>query len=806
MSHPLHHLLFFFLLLPFSTVAQTNGMVDFGSSITASVNASTPWLSPSQDFAFGFKRLEDNNLFLLSIWYYKIPDQTIVWYANKGIPVSTGSKVEITADKGLVLTDPRGQELWNSNPDLNQVAYGFMNDTGNFMLVGGGSVDVWQSFKDPTDTLLPTQIMEYGGVLFSRQTQKNFSRGRFQLRLLYDGNLVLNTRDLDTNFAYDAYYWSNTYDADNVTNRGYQVIFNETGYMYVLTGSNQRKVLAPGIVLPSGDYYHRATLDFDGVFTQYYHPKTENGNWTVFWSEPDNICVGIVGKEGRGACGYNSICTINDNKRPDCSCPLGFSLLDQSDKYGDCKPNFTQSCEDYDKSSSGDLYDLSVLIDTDWPMSDYEQLEHMSEERCRNSCLQDCFCAVAILRNYTCWKKKLPLSNGRNDSAVNGKAFMKFRKSNPPPQPTDPCFSPPDIKKNDRTLILVGSVLLSISLFVNVVLTGAFCLVFFLIYQKKILKNRDGPSAAETNLRCFTYEELAEAADGFKDELGRGSFGIVYEGVLQMGNSRNSVAVKKLDWLVQVKDREKEFRTEVNVIGQTHHKNLVRLVGFCNEGEHRMLVYEFMSNGMLASFLFGEMKPSWNQRSKIALGIARGLLYLHEECSIQIIHCDIKPQNILLDDYYNARISDFGLAKLLMINQSQTNTGIRGTRGYVAPEWFRSKPVTAKVDVYSFGVLLLEIITCRKHLGELETGQEDRAILTDWVYECFLKDRLDALVEDDSEALNDSRNVQRFLMVGIWCIQEDPSQRPTMRKVTQMLEGVVEVAVPPSPSQFSFLS
>ncbi|KAF7154151.1 hypothetical protein RHSIM_Rhsim01G0188100 [Rhododendron simsii] len=308
-----------------------------------------------------------------------------------------------------------------------------------------------------------------------------------------------------------------------------------------------------------------------------------------------------------------------------------------------------------------------------------------------------------------------------------------------------------------------------------------------------------------TNLRCFSYEELGEATDGFKEELGRGAFGIVYGGAVQMGNSRTSVAVKKLDRVVQEREREKEFRTDVDVIGQTHHKNLVRLVGFCDQGEHWMLVYEFMSNGTLASFLFRETKPSWNQRSEIALGIARGLLYLHEECSTQIIHCDIKPQNILLDDYYSARISDFGLAKLLMIHQSQTNIGIRGTRGYVAPEWFRNKPVTAKVYVYSFGVLLLEIITCQKNVGELEMGGEERAILTDWVSDCFLKDRLHALVEDDSEALNDWSKVQRFLMVGIWCIQEDPSQRPTMRKVAQMLEGVDEVPVPPSPSQFSLV-
>ncbi|KAJ0948910.1 putative protein kinase RLK-Pelle-SD-2b family [Helianthus annuus] len=121
-----------------------------------------------------------------------------------------------------------------------------------------------------------------------------------------------------------------------------------------------------------------------------------------------------------------------------------------------------------------------------------------------------------------------------------------------------------------------------------------------------------------------------------------------------------------------------------------------------------------MSNGTLASFLFGEERPSWNQRSNIALDIAKAISYLHEGCRTQIIHCDIKPQNILLDDCYSAHISDFGLAKLLAMNQSFTNIGIRGTKGYVAPEWFRNTPVTVKVDVYSYGVLLLEIISCRK--------------------------------------------------------------------------------------------
>nr|GFC25768.1 G-type lectin S-receptor-like serine/threonine-protein kinase LECRK3 [Tanacetum cinerariifolium] len=313
----------------------------------------------------------------------------------------------------------------------------------------------------------------------------------------------------------------------------------------------------------------------------------------------------------------------------------------------------------------------------------------------------------------------------------------------------------------------------------------------------KIRKLDPGGNSIETNVIRFKYKQLVQATNGFKDELEKGAFGIVYKGVI----GTNTVAVKKLDRMIQ--DCEKEFRTEVNAIARTHHKNLVQLLGFCEDGEQRLLVYEYMSNGTLASFLFGNMRPSWSHRCNIALGVAKGLSYLHEECSTQIIHCDIKPHNILLDEYYNARISDFGLAKLLLMNQSRTNTGIRGTKGYVAPEWFRNTPVTTKVDVYSFGVLLLEIIYCRKSVKGNENGDEYGAILTDWAWDCFREKRLDDLVENDSEALEDVKKLKTFVMIGLWCIQENPSLRPTMRMVIQMLKGVVEVNDPPCPFPFS---
>nr|KJB45568.1 hypothetical protein B456_007G312800 [Gossypium raimondii] len=322
------------------------------------------------------------------------------------------------------------------------------------------------------------------------------------------------------------------------------------------------------------------------------------------------------------------------------------------------------------------------------------------------------------------------------------------------------------------------------------------------LYLRRLgeLKGAHSRRDLETNLQFFTYKDLEHATNGFKEELGRGAFGTVYKGELPSSYG-DRIAVKKLDKFAQ--DGEREFKTEVKVIGQTHHKNLVRLIGYCDEAEHRLLVYEFMENGSLSSFLFGILRPSWQQRLQIASGIAKGLTYLHEECSKQIIHCDIKPQNILLDESLTAKISDFGLAKLLMNDKTRTKTGIRGTKGYVAPEWFRKIPVTVKVDVYSFGVMLLEIICCRRCV---EVEIEEAAILTDWAFQCYSEGMIEKLVEDDEEARNDVGKLEKLLKVGIWCVQEEPMLRPSMRIVTMMLDGAIQVPDPPCPFSLNSIS
>ncbi|PQM38491.1 hypothetical protein Pyn_30185 [Prunus yedoensis var. nudiflora] len=327
-------------LLPVSVFAQTNGSIAVGDFLTATTANSSPWLSPSGDFAFGFSPLGSNDLFLLSIWYAKIPDRTIVWHANgdnEAAVAPKGSTVNLTANSGLVLRSPQGEELWKSGTSVGVIANGVMNDTGNFVLQDRNSESLWETFNNPTDTMLPGQTLERSGKLSSRQSETNYSKGRFQLLLQEDGNLVLSTINLPTNFANEPYYATDTTSGTVAGSEGKELVFNVSGYLYVLRENGGKYNLAVGEVVSARDNYIRATLNFDGIFAQYYLPKNFTGNvsWTILWSEPDNICQRITESSGVGVCGYNSICTLKGDKRPTCRCPTGFSLLDPNDHIGD---------------------------------------------------------------------------------------------------------------------------------------------------------------------------------------------------------------------------------------------------------------------------------------------------------------------------------------------------------------------------------------------------------------------------------------------------------------------------------------
>ncbi|KAJ0661956.1 putative protein kinase RLK-Pelle-SD-2b family [Helianthus annuus] len=283
----------------------------------------------------------------------------------------------------------------------------------------------------------------------------------------------------------------------------------------------------------------------------------------------------------------------------------------------------------------------------------------------------------------------------------------------------------------------------------------------------------------------------------FSELLGTGGFGSVYKGSLGDGTL---IAVKKLDRVLPHGD--KEFVTEVNTISSMHHMNLVRLCGYCSEGPQRLLVYEFMKNGSLDKWLFVPHKTrerllEWPTRFYIAVGTAQGIAYFHEQCRDRIIHCDIKPENILLDENFCPKVSDFGLAKLMGREHSQVVTMVRGTRGYLAPEWISNRPVTVKADVYSYGMLLLEIVGGRRNLDM--AFDVDNFFFPGWAFKEMSNGDAMTVADKRLEGAVEEDELLRALKVAFWCIQDDVNMRPSMSEVVMMLEGSVEVNNPPMP-------
>eukprot|EP00253_Pinus_taeda_P016426 PITA_16426 len=280
------------------------------------------------------------------------------------------------------------------------------------------------------------------------------------------------------------------------------------------------------------------------------------------------------------------------------------------------------------------------------------------------------------------------------------------------------------------------------------------------------------------------YRALQNATKNFSERLGGGGFGSVFKGTL---TDSSLVAVKKLEGVSQ---GEKQFRVEVSTIGTAQHINLVRLQGFCTEGSSALLVYEYMPNGSLNSLLFHKTRNNdqietklldWKTRFSIALGTAWEINYLHEKSKDCIIHCDIKPENILLDSNFCPKLVDFGLAKLLGREYSKVLTTMRGTRGYMAPKWLFGLPITTKADVYSFGMTQIEIIASRRNVcGVLQSNE---LFFPTWVVMQINRGNDMEVLKKKLMGNADAKQVKRAAIMGGWCIQDDEDTRPSMNQV-----------------------
>ncbi|XP_078175332.1 LEAF RUST 10 DISEASE-RESISTANCE LOCUS RECEPTOR-LIKE PROTEIN KINASE-like 2.1 [Carex rostrata] len=294
----------------------------------------------------------------------------------------------------------------------------------------------------------------------------------------------------------------------------------------------------------------------------------------------------------------------------------------------------------------------------------------------------------------------------------------------------------------------------------------------------------------------YKYAEVKKITSSFQDTLGKGGFGTVYKGRLQDGRL---VAVKILH--KSSSDRD-ELLNEILSIGRTSHVNVVSLVGFCIEGSKRALIYEYMPNGSLNNYIYSENPKAvlgWEKLYEIAIGIARGLEYLHRGCNARIVHFDIKPQNILLDEDFNPKIADFGLAKLCPPKESILSMAeMRGTIGYIAPEVFSRSfgVVLTKSDVYSYGMMVLEMVGGRRN-AKSSAENPSQVYFPHWLYDCLVEgtslQACDVSIETEEIA-------KKIGMVGLWCTQTSPANRPSMNRVVEMLEkSLGELEMPPKP-------
>ncbi|KAI5324010.1 hypothetical protein L3X38_033083 [Prunus dulcis] len=781
-------------------------LISPGSSLSP-ISSRSSWPSPSGHFAFGFYK--EGAGFAIGIWLVGTDKQTIVWTANRDdLPVTLNAMLQLTSDGKLVLSDGERQEnlivtTGTNSPTDSAASSAFMLDSGNFVLYNERGDFIWESFNHPTDTLLGGQILPVGGSLFSSLSENDHSTGRFHLNMQPDGNLVLYSGNSDNSSA-DAYWSSETSDHPKL-----QLYLNATARLVLINSTNWEEINVLDYDESSktnnknGTIY-RATVDVEGNFRLYSHEYDEStGKFQpslILWQALDDPC------DVKGFCGLNSYCTFYDNQ-PNCLCLPGTDYADSDQRTLGCLRNYTEvKCNDgKENTSSYHMITMQNMVLEDMA---YYEARMPTVEDCSRSCLEDCNCGAAVFkigvaffnsRANVCVKQNVPLRYVRRDPKEYSTAVFKIGNSHNNTNlaiPLNPITTVVTDKKVIEQILVLTLALILFSC-AALAVSGFYIFKIRLLQYKRLteIKGDLGLADEELTLRAFSFNELRRATNGFKEELGKGSFGAVYKGALNKG--KKIIAVKRLEKLVE--EGEREFRAEMQAIGRTHHKNLVRLLGYSAEDSKRLLVYEYMSNGSLADLLFrNEWHPAWSERVTIALDVARGLLYLHEECKAPIIHCDIKPQNILMDEFWNAKISDFGLAKLLMPDQTRTFTGIRGTRGYLAPEWQKNTPISVKADVYSYGIVLLEIVCCRRNMDVNVRAEE--IILSTWVYKCFVGRELHKLVGGEEV---DKKTLENMVKVGLWCIQDEPALRPSMKSVVLMLQGITDIAIPPCPTATS---
>ncbi|KAK1305044.1 Receptor-like serine/threonine-protein kinase SD1-8 [Acorus calamus] len=745
-------------------------------------------ISSNETFELGFFTLGDSNNRYVGIWYHKIPNETIVWVANRDNPLvnDSGGVLWIHNDGNLVLIHGSGNVVWSSKIETNSTdSIARIGDDGNFVLTDSTGKLAWQSFDHPTDTILSGMKVGWGlqtGLnrsLTSWRSPNDPSSGdykfymdihgspQFMLRRLLDSILMFRTGPWN-GLGFSGIPEMNVYNMFH-----YEFIQTQTEVYFTLFMRSDIKTRM--ILLPTG------------VLERYVWVEQKQG-WNQLWASSKDQC------NNYGTCGPNGICNTSDINV--CDCLSGFKPKSPKDWY--LKDGSDGCLRKTELDCKGDVFVAvsSVKVpDTSNSTVDKE----MSLDACRDACAKDCSCTAYATANISSGRGCLMWFGDLWDTRtfVDGVQVIYLR------------LAASEISQNDKhghkkkLIGIVAAIVVSIML-----LLGS---IFCFLWKKKFIKARwggnkniyysDRSSKEGMDLPLFDLDTMKMATDNFSDtnKIGEGGFGPVYKGSLK-GDQK--IAVKRLSRnSTQGPD---EFKNEVVLIAKLQHRNLVRLLGCCIEGDERMLIYEYMPNKSLDTFIFDVTKsPSLAGRTRldIIMGIARGLVYLHQDSRFRIIHRDLKVSNILLDKEMNPKISDFGLARIFREDHGEANTRrVVGTYGYMSPEYAMDGVFSVKSDVFSFGVLVLEIMSGKKNHGVYQSEIHLNLLAHAW--HLWKEGNVLELLDTSMDYSWSISKAIRCIHVGLLCVQERAEDRPTMPCVVTMLSS--ETVMLPQPRQPGF--
>ncbi|XP_039167297.1 G-type lectin S-receptor-like serine/threonine-protein kinase At4g27290 isoform X2 [Eucalyptus grandis] len=756
----------FFLASPLAQAADT-------LSANQTLRDGQTLVSSGQVFEFGFFSPNKSSARYLGIWYKNIPLQ-VTWVANRNNPITNVSAELALSSQGSVSLRNGSMSYWSVTP-AGAVNEPFLRllDNGNLVLSDASASDgsgdyLWQSFDNITDTLLPEMKLGWNLRTGLKRNMTSWASESDPLSGQYTFSLeppeapqLILWKGSQKQYRWgpwngERFSGSNELKANEVFNPMFISSPEEVYYTYTVV---ENSTLSRFIVTPEGAIQYLAWM---------------NNQWTNLVTLQRDYC------DTYGICGPYGTCY--DSYDGNCRCLKGFRKNNSSplDWTSGCSRVWNLSCGNGDgfvKYKDLKLPDTSRLYGN----------SSLNLEECKTECLKNCSC-MAFTRvdvhgnGGDCLLWFGDLVDMKNYPSGGDVIYIRMAKAE--------IDAIARAKRRRRIVIAIG---ISVS-----TICGMLILAFIgwhaLRRRKEGMRaaysvyrdSGDGGPEEDLELPLLDIASVADATNNFsfQNKVGRGGFGEVYKGVLPTGQD---VAVKRLS--LNSGQGLKEFKNEVILIAKLQHRNLVKLLGCCIHGDERMLIYEYLPNKSLDHHLFDPIKRklvTWKTRFSIIMGIARGLLYLHEDSRLRIIHRDLKPSNILLDSEMNPKISDFGIAKTFTVeNAGEMTNRIVGTYGYMSPEYAMKGHFSVKSDMFSFGVLLLEIVSGHKNWGFYHPDHDLNLIGHAWKLwtEGNALGLVDVLMEEEFPL----KEVLRCIQVGLLCVQQRPEDRPTMSSAVLML-------------------